>query len=323
VGSKSNSKVLVDVAPGFKSHVVEISKGFDIVQGLATFATNNPDDKANDPEPKALAKNQRPDINAGISNLENPIPDNLPEDEQKVGDWRSSVSLEPENSSCIKGLRSRGRPVGSKSKSKIPADVAPGFKSHVVDIRKGSDIVQGLATFVANNQDHKADDPEPKALANNQGPDVNTNISNSENPKPDNLPEDEQKVSGGKTSVSLKPENYGCTKRLRSRGRPARSKNKSKVPADVAPGFKSHVVEIRKGSDIVQGLATFAADNPDKKADDREPKALVNNKGPHINTNISNSENPNPKTYSKTSRKSAVGKAVFHSSLKRSAVQRG
>jgi len=64
------------------------------------------------------------------------------------------------------------------------------------------------------------------------------------------------------------PENSGCLKRQRSRGHPARSKNKSKVPADIAPGFKSHVVEIRKRSDIVQGLATFAVNNPDNKAND-------------------------------------------------------
>jgi len=64
-------------------------------------------------------------------------------------------------------LRSRGRPAGSKNKSKVLADVASGFKSHVIDIRKGSDIVQGLATFTANNPDDKADDPEPKAQANN------------------------------------------------------------------------------------------------------------------------------------------------------------
>jgi len=56
-------------------------KGFDIVQTLATFGANNPDDKVNDPEPKALANNQGPDINAYISNSENPNPDNLPENE--------------------------------------------------------------------------------------------------------------------------------------------------------------------------------------------------------------------------------------------------
>ena len=145
------------------------------------------------------------------------------------------------------------------NKSKAPADAAPGFKSHVVEIRKGSDIVQGLATFAANNPDDKANDLEPKALANNQGPDMNANISNSENPNPDNLPEDEQKVRGGKSSLSPEPENSGCTKRLRLRGCPAGSKNKSKVPVDVALGFKSHVVEIRKGSDISQGFATFIA----------------------------------------------------------------
>ena len=112
---------------------------------------------------------------------------------------------------------SRGRPAGWKSKSKVPADVAPGFKSHVVESRKGSDIVQGLAKLAANNPDHKADDEEPKALANNQGPDMNANISNSENPNPDNLAGDEQKVDGGKSSVSLEPENSVCTKRLSSR----------------------------------------------------------------------------------------------------------
>jgi len=62
-----------------------------------------------------------------------------------------------------KRLRSRGHPAGSKNKFKVPADVAPSFKSHVVQIGKGSDIVQGLATFAANNLDEKADDPEPKA----------------------------------------------------------------------------------------------------------------------------------------------------------------
>jgi len=70
-------------------------------------------------------------------------------------------------------------------------DVAHSFKSHVVEIRKGSDIVQGLATFVANNSDDKADDPEPKAPANDQGQDINANISNSENPNPNSLPKDE------------------------------------------------------------------------------------------------------------------------------------
>jgi len=78
-----------------------------------------------------------------------------------------------------------------------------------------------------------------------------------ENRNPDNLPEDEQKVGGEKSSVSLEHENSGYTKSLGSRGRLTRSKNKSKVPSDVAPGFQSHVVEIRKRSDIVQGLATF------------------------------------------------------------------
>jgi len=77
---------------------------------------------------------------------------------------------------------------------------------------------------------------------------------------------------GGKSSVSLEPKNSGCTKRLRSRGCPTRSKNKSKVLEDVALGFKSHVIEIGKGFDIVQGLATFAANNPDDKADDPQPK---------------------------------------------------
>jgi len=78
-----------------------------------------------------------------------------------------------------------------------------------------------LARFTPYNPDDKANDREPKALANNQGPDINANISNTENPNLDNLPEDEQKVHGGKSSVSLELENAGCTKRLRSRGRPA------------------------------------------------------------------------------------------------------
>jgi len=190
---------------------------------------------------------------------------------------KSSVSLEPENSGCTKRLRSRVRPAGSMNKSKAPADAAPGFKSHVVEIRKGSDIVQGLATFAANNPDDKANDLEPKALANNQGPDMNANISNSENPNPDNLPEDEQKVDCGKSSFSLEPENSGCTKRLRSRDRPAGSRNKSKVPGNVAHVFKSHVVEIRKESDIVEGFATFAANNANDKVDDPEPKTLASN----------------------------------------------
>jgi len=125
-----------------------------------------------------------------------------------------------------------------------------------------------LATFKANNLDDKADDPEPKATANNQGPEINANISNSENPNPDNLLEDEWKVGFGKSGVPLEPENSGCTMRLRSRGCLTGSKNKSKVPAGVAPGFKSHVFEIRKGSDIVQGLATFAANDLDDKAND-------------------------------------------------------
>jgi len=69
-----------------------------------------------------------------------------------------------------------GRPAGSKNKSNVPADVAPGFKTHVVEIRKGYDTIQGLATFAANNPDDKADDPGPKALANSQGPDINANM---------------------------------------------------------------------------------------------------------------------------------------------------
>jgi len=247
---------------------------------LATFVANNPDDKADDPELKALANNQGSHINANNSNSESPNPDNLPEDDQKVGGGKRSVSLEPKNYGCTKRLRSRGHPAGSKNKSKVPAYVAPGFNSHVVEIRKGSDILKGLATFATNNPDYTADDPEPKALASNQRPDINANISNSENPNPDNLAGDEQKVDGGKSSVSLEPENSGCTKRLRSRDRPAGSKNKSKFLADVAPGFKSHVVEIRKGSDIVQGLDKYAANSLDDKADDPEPKALVNNQGP-------------------------------------------
>jgi len=240
---------------------------------LATFAVNNPDDKADDPGPKALTNNQGLDINANMSNSENPNPDNPPEDERNVGSRKSSVSLDPENFGCIKRLRSRGCPAGLKNKFNVPADVAPGFKSHVVVIRKGSDTIQVLAAFAANNPDDKADDPEPEALANNQGLDINANISNSENPNPDNPPEDEQKVSGGKVSVLLEPENSGCIKRLRSRGRPAGSNNKSNVPANVAPTFKSHVVERRKGSDTVHGLSTFAANTPDHKADDPEPKA--------------------------------------------------
>jgi len=91
----------------------------------------------------------------------------------------------------------------------------------------------------------------------------------------------------------------------------------------VAPSFKSHVVEIKKGSDIVQGLATFAAKNPDDKADDPEPKALANNQRPDIIASIPNSENPNQITYMKTSRKSMVGEVVFHSSRKTLAAQRG
>ena len=75
-----------------------------------------------------------------------------------------------------------------------------------------------MAIFAANNPDDKVDDPEPKAIANNQGPEINANMSNSENPNLENLPEDEQKVGSGKSSVSLEPENSGCTKRLRSRG---------------------------------------------------------------------------------------------------------
>jgi len=67
--------------------------------------------------------------------------------------------------------------------------VAPGFKGHVVEIRKGSDIVQGLAAFVSNNQDEKADYPETNALPNNQCTDINASMSNSENPNTDNLPE--------------------------------------------------------------------------------------------------------------------------------------
>jgi len=174
-------------------------------------------------------RNQGPNINANISNSENPNPDNLPKDEQKVGGGKSGVRLEPKYSGCKKRLRSRGHPAGSKNKSIVPADVAPGFKSHVIEIRKGSDIVQGWATFTASNPDDKADVPEPKALANNQGSDINANICNSENPNPDNLPEDEQKVGGGKSNVSLERGNYGCTKRLRSRGHPVGLKNKSKV----------------------------------------------------------------------------------------------
>jgi len=60
-----------------------------------------------------------------------------------------------------------------------------------------------LAVFAANNPKDKADDPEPKALANNQGPDIDANISNSENPNPDNPPEDEQKVAVGKAVFHL------------------------------------------------------------------------------------------------------------------------
>ena len=64
-----------------------------------------------------------------------------------------------------------------------------------------------MATFSANNPDDKADNPEPKALANNQGPDIDANTSNSENPNPDNLLEDAEEVGGGKSSVSVEPEN--------------------------------------------------------------------------------------------------------------------
>ena len=177
-------------------------------------------------------------------------------------------------------MRSRGRPTGSKNKSNVPADVPPTFKSHVVEIRKGSDIVQGLATFAVNTPEHKAGDREPKVLTNNQGPDINAYISNSENPNPDNLPEHEQKVGGKKSSVLLELENSGCIKRPRSRGRPAGWKNRPKGPVDVAPGFKSYVVEIRKGSNLVQGLVRFAVNNLDDKADGPEPKALANNQGP-------------------------------------------
>jgi len=258
-GSKNKSKVPVDVPPGFKSHIVEIRKGFDYLQGLATFAANNPDDKHDDPEPKEPTNNQGPDINANISNSEHPNSDNLADDDQKVGSGKRIVSLELENSDCPRRLRSRGHPPGSKIKSKVLADEAPGFKRHVVEIRKGSDIVQGLVRFATHNPDDKVDDPEPKALTNNQGPDINANISNSENPNPNYLPEEEQKVDGGKSSVSLELQIFGCTKRLRLRGRPVGLKNKSKVPAGVAPSFKNLEVEIWKGFDIVQCLATFAA----------------------------------------------------------------
>ena len=67
-----------------------------------------------------------------------------------------------------------------------------------------------MATFPANNLDDKADDPEPKALANNQGPDIDANTTNSENPNPDNLPEDEEEFGGGKSSVLVEPENYAA-----------------------------------------------------------------------------------------------------------------
>ena len=99
--------------------------------------------------------------------------------------------------------------------------------------------------------------------------------------------------------------------------------NKSKAPADVAPGFKSHVVEIRKGSDILKGLATFATNNPNYTPDDPKPKALANNQRLDINANISNSKIVIQITHLKTSRKSAVAKAVFHSSLKTTGAQRG
>ena len=47
--------------------------------------------------------------------------------------------------------------------------------------------------------------------------------------------------------------------------------NKSKVLADVALGLRSHVVAMRKGFDVVQGLDKFAANSPEDKTDDPEP----------------------------------------------------
>ena len=96
-----------------------------------------------------------------------------------------------------------GPPCGIEEQIQSSGRCSTGFKSHVIKIKKGSNIVQGLATFAANNPDEKVDDLEPKALAYNQGPDINANISNSENPNTDHPPEDEQKVGGGKSSVSV------------------------------------------------------------------------------------------------------------------------
>jgi len=180
-----------------------------------------------------------------------------------------------------------------------------------------------LATFIAKNPDDKADNPEPKALANNQGQDINANISNSENPNLDNLSDDEHEVGGGKRSISLEPENSDCTKRLRSWALQAGLKNKSKVPADVISSFKSHVIEIKKGSDIVQGWATFAANNLMTK-----PTTQSQRHWQTIKARKSMSTSPIRRiltqiTYLKMSRKSAVGKVVFHSSLKTLAAQSG
>ena len=87
------------------------------------------------------------------------------------------------------------------------------------------------------------------------------------------------------------------------------------VAAHVAPSFKSHVVEIRKGSDTIQGLAAFAANNLDDKADDSELKALPNNQGPDINATSPIRRILIQITHLKTSRKLAVGKLVFYSCL--------
>jgi len=97
----------------------------------------------------------------------------------------------------------------------IPATtkMVPWWDADVVNVKNPDQVPDPLP----NNPDDEADDLERKALANNQGANINTNISNSENPSPNNLPEDEQKVDGGKSSVSLEPENSVCTKRLSSR----------------------------------------------------------------------------------------------------------
>ena len=71
----------------------------------------------------------------------------------------------------------------------IPATtkMVPWWDGDVVNVQNSNPVPDPLP----NNLDDKTDDLEPKALANNQGPDSNANISNSENPNLDNLPEDE------------------------------------------------------------------------------------------------------------------------------------